>query len=79
MKKNNEMDLISKYEIVDGQPFEGDVIPIRIFIGYFDLSPTYKDVNSLFSVKYYLRIIVNDNEDKSYFKDQEIFLFREGY
>ena len=68
--------MISKFEIVDGQPFEGDVIPIRLFIGYFNLTPTYKDVNNLFSVKYYLRIIVNDSEDNSYFKDQEIYLYR---
>lgn len=71
--------MISKFEIVDGQPFEGDIIPIRLFLGFFDLSPTYKEINSSFSVNYFLRIIVNDDEDKSFVKDQEIFLYRISY
>lgn len=70
------MILISKFEIIDGQPYENDIAPLRLFIGSFDLTPTYKDINSFFSVKYYLKFLLNDNNDKVYTKEQEIILYR---
>ena len=68
--------MISKFEIIDGQPFEKDIIPLRLFIGSFNLTPTYKDINSFFSVKYFLKILILDNEERAYSKDQEIILYR---
>ena len=44
--------------------------------GSFDLTPTYRNVNNKFSVKYYLNLVLVDEEDRRYFKQQEITLWR---
>ena len=68
--------LITKYEICDGKPDVDDIIPIRMNIGCYDLSPTYRDVNNYMSVKYFLKLVIIDEEDKQYNKQQEIYLWR---
>ncbi len=42
----------------------------------YDLAPTYKNVHNKFSVKYYLNLVLVDEEDRRYFKQQEITLYR---
>jgi len=42
----------------------------------FDLTPTYKNVQNKFSVKYFLSLVLVDEEDRRYFKQQEIFIWR---
>ena len=55
----------------------GESIPIRLFLGGFDaLTPTFRNVNNKFSVKYFLNLVLIDEEDRRYFKQQEITLFR---
>lgn len=71
--------MISKFEILDGQPFETDTIPIRLYVGAFELTPTYKHINSFFSIKYFLKILILDNEDRAYSKEQEIIFYRKKY
>ncbi len=64
---------------MDGAPVRGESIPIRLFLNGFEaLSPTYKNVNNKFSVKYYLNLVLVDEEDRRYFKQQEIQLWRRG-
>jgi hypothetical protein len=48
----------------------------RLFLAPYDLTPTYKTVHNKFSVKYYLNLVLVDEEDRRYFKQQEIALFR---
>lgn len=72
----NESETIAKFEIMDGAPVRGESIPIRLFLSSFNLSPTYKNVNNKFSVKYYLNLVLIDEEDRRYFKQQEIQLWR---
>jgi hypothetical protein len=55
--------------------FAGESIPIRLFLSPYDLTPTYKLVHNKFSVKYYLNLVLVDEEDRRYFKQQVIFLF----
>jgi vacuolar protein sorting-associated protein 26 len=87
----SETDTIAKYEIMDGAPvrgnrlkeknieFEylciGESIPIRLFLGGYDLSPTMKDVQRKFSVRYYLNLVLLDEEERRYFKQQVSFQF----
>ena len=47
----NETETMAKYEVMDGAPVKGECIPIRLFLGAYDLTPTYKNVNNKFSVK----------------------------
>ncbi|CAG7850340.1 Vacuolar protein sorting-associated protein 26B-A AltName: Full=Vesicle protein sorting 26B-A [Serendipita indica DSM 11827] len=72
----NESETITKFEIMDGAPVRGETIPIRLFLGGFDLTPTFRDVNKKFSVRYYLNLVLIDEENRRYFKQQEITVFR---
>lgn len=48
----------------------------RLFLSPYDLTPTYKDVHNKFSVRYFLNLVLVDEEDRRYFKQQEITLYR---
>jgi len=72
----NESETITKFEIMDGAPVRGETIPIRLFLGGFDLTPTFRDVNKKFSTRYYLNLVLIDEENRRYFKQQEITIFR---
>ncbi|XP_022902848.1 vacuolar protein sorting-associated protein 26B-like [Onthophagus taurus] len=73
-----ENETIAKYEIMDGAPVRGESIPIRVFLAGYDLTPTMRDINKKFSVRYYLNLVLMDTEDRRYFKQQEIILWRKG-
>lgn len=72
----NESENITKFEVMDGAPVRGEVIPIRLFLSGFDLTPTYRAINNRFTVKYFLNLVLVDEEDRRYFKQQEITLWR---
>ena len=57
-------------------PDPGETIPIRLFLGGFDLTPTFRDVNKKFSTRYYLNLVLIDEENRRYFKQQEITIYR---
>ena len=66
----NENETIAKYEIMDGSPVRGESIPIRVFLAGYDLTPTMRDINKKFSVRYYLNLVLVDDEERRYFKQQ---------
>jgi len=72
----NENENVSKFEIMDGAPVRGESIPIRAFLAPYNLTPTFKNVHNKFSVKYYLNLVLVDEEDRRYFKQQEITMWR---
>ena len=74
----NENENIAKYEIMDGAPVRGESIPVRLFLAPYKLSPTMKNVHQKFSVKYFLNLVLIDEEDRRYFKQQEIQLWRKS-
>lgn len=45
----NESETITKFEIMDGAPVRGETIPIRLFLGGFELTPTFRDGKQLHS------------------------------
>lgn len=61
---------------MDGAPVKGECIPIRFYLASTELTPTYKNVNNRFSCKYFLNLVLIDEEDRRYFKQQEIELWR---
>ncbi|PTB69923.1 vacuolar sorting protein [Trichoderma citrinoviride] len=67
----NESETLVRFEIMDGSPSRGETIPIRLFLGGFDLTPTFRDVNKKFSTRYYLNA-------RRYFKQSEIILYRQA-
>lgn len=68
---------VVRFEIMDGAPVKGETIPIRLFLGGFDLTPTYKDVNKKFSCRTYLSLVLIDEDARRYFKQSEIILYRD--
>lgn len=48
----------------------GESIPIRLFLAGYEMTPTMKDVNKKFSVRFYLNLVLIDEEDRRYFKQQ---------
>ncbi|MEW5305273.1 MAG: hypothetical protein WDW36_007826 [Sanguina aurantia] len=73
---HSESDTLAKYEIMDGAPVRNENIPIRLYLSPYDLSPTYKEVHNRFSARYFLNLVLVDEEDRRYFKQQEITLYR---
>lgn len=73
-----ENETVAKYEIMDGAPVRGESIPIRVFLAGYDLTPTMRDINNKFSVRYYLNLVLMDTEDRRYFKQQEVTLWRKS-
>eukprot|EP00258_Populus_trichocarpa_P008562 XP_002314237.2 vacuolar protein sorting-associated protein 26A [Populus trichocarpa] len=71
-----ETETLSKFELMDGAPVRGESIPIRLFLSPYELTPTYRNINNKFSVKYYLNLVLVDEEDRRYFKQQEITVYR---
>jgi len=74
----NESETLTKFEIMDGAPVRGESIPVRLFLGGFDMTPSYRNVHNKFSVKYYLNLVLIDEEDRRYFKQQEVTLWRKA-
>lgn len=73
-----ETQTLVKYEIMDGAPVKGEVIPVKLSLQGIpaDLTPTYTAVNNRFSVRYFLNLVLVDEDDRRYFKQQEIILWR---
>lgn len=71
-----EQEVLSKFELMDGGPVKGETVPIWFYLSNVDLTPTYKDINNRFSCKYFLNLILVDEEDRRYFKQAEIILWR---
>jgi vacuolar protein sorting-associated protein 26 len=73
-----ETQTLVKYEIMDGAPVKGEVIPVKLSLDGIpaDLTPTYAAHNNRYSVRYYLNLVLVDDDDRRYFKQQEIVLWR---
>ena len=74
----SENETVCKFEVMDGAPVRGEQIPIRLYLSGFDLTPSYANVNNRFSVKYFINLVLIDEEDRRYFKQQEIILWRKS-
>ena len=76
----NDAETVTKYELMDGAPVKGETVPIRLFLAPLELTPSYRVANSqcTFSVKYYLNLVLIDEEDRRYFKQQEVTFWRKG-
>ena len=67
---------VAKFEIMDGAPVKSECIPVRMYLSPYDLSPSYKNLLNRVQVKYFLNLVLLDEEDRRYFKQQEIALWR---
>ena len=53
-----------------------ETVPIRLYLSKLNLTPTYRSINNVYSVKYFINLVLVDEEDRRYFKQQEIFFWR---
>ena len=74
--RRSERDTVAKFEVMDGAPIEGESIPVRMYLAPYALAPTYYNVHGQFSVTYFLNLVLVDEDDCRYFKQQEITLWR---
>lgn len=63
-----ESETLTKFEVMDGAPVKGECVPIRFYLASTELTPSYENVNKRFSVKYFLNLVLVDEEDRRYFK-----------
>ncbi|CAH0492785.1 unnamed protein product [Peronospora farinosa] len=52
---------------------------VRLYLAPYALTPTYHNVQNRFSVKYFLNLVLVDEGDRRYFKQQEITLWRKTF
>lgn len=79
--KRTESEVITHFEIMDGAPIKGESIPVRLYLTPFaeknKLTPTYPAVLKKYTVRYFLNLVLIDAEDRRYFKQQEVMLYRD--
>ena len=70
---------VAVYELMDGNPLKDEVIPVRMYLTNFDLTPSYRDKDKKFHVKYYLSLVLIEKNGRKYFKKREIWLWRKNF
>lgn len=79
--ENTKMEQVTvgRYEVMDGSPAKGETVPVRIFLAQHEnLTPTYVNFNNQFSVEYCLSVVLIDEANRKYFRQQDIVLYRKG-
>ena len=71
-----ESETLTRFELMDGAPIRGERVPIRMFLAGLDLAPSLLNVAGCLSVRYYLNLVLVDEEDRRYFKQCEVTLYR---
>eukprot|EP01059_Diplonema_ambulator_P022412 TRINITY_DN376_c2_g1_i3.p1 TRINITY_DN376_c2_g1~~TRINITY_DN376_c2_g1_i3.p1 ORF type:complete len:361 (+),score=138.19 TRINITY_DN376_c2_g1_i3:43-1083(+) len=72
-----EPETLQKFEIMDGLPVPGEVVPIRLYLNSVPLlTPSYTSIHKMFSVKYYVNLVLVTGDGKRYFKQQEVTIYR---
>jgi vacuolar protein sorting-associated protein 26 len=72
----SDNEVLHKFEIMDGAPVRGETVPIRMYLTPIKLTPTMLNVHHKFSTRYFLNLVLIDEEERRYFKQHEIVLFR---
>ena len=61
-QQSSDNETLTKFEIMDGAPIRNECVPVRFYLSGVDLTPTYKNVQNKFSVKYLLNLVLVDEE-----------------
>ena len=71
-----ENKLIVRYEIMDGAPIKNEIIPFVFYFKPSKLGPTMINIGNKFSVRYFINLILKDDQNRIYYKQHEIVLHR---
>eukprot|EP01065_Artemidia_motanka_P019272 TRINITY_DN2284_c0_g1_i1.p1 TRINITY_DN2284_c0_g1~~TRINITY_DN2284_c0_g1_i1.p1 ORF type:complete len:352 (+),score=131.73 TRINITY_DN2284_c0_g1_i1:54-1058(+) len=69
---------VGQLEVMDGHPGLNRDVPLRLHLGAFALTPTIKDPDAPFTVRYFLNVVLLDSADRRYYKQLEVHLWRKG-
>ena len=62
-----EAEVLQKFEIMDGLPVPGEVVPIRLFLNSVPrITPSYPNVHKKFMVRYYVNLVLVTGDLKRY-------------
>ncbi|TNJ26392.1 Vacuolar protein sorting 26 [Giardia muris] len=61
-------------DIMEGSPTREEVVPFRIYLGHLPLSPSF--TTEMAKIEYVAVLSLIDSEGKSYFRSQELSLYR---
>jgi len=75
-KSKIKEEVLKKLVLKEGQPKKGEIIPIKLYLGTLDLSPTMRSVEGVLDVKYYLTLGLIDSNERMFFRKLEINLRR---
>lgn len=64
---------------MDGCPDKGEVIPIRMYMNGIELAPSYDNIHNRLTVKYWINLVLLDEDDRRYFKQTEITIYRKPW
>jgi vacuolar protein sorting-associated protein 26 len=65
---------------MDGQPFIEEAVPIRFNLSSVSgLTPSQKNINNKFNCSYFINVIFYDEENRKYFKQHEIEMYRKKF
>eukprot|EP01053_Blabericola_migrator_P003199 Blabericola_migrator_1__3198@NODE_193_length_11571_cov_33_434805_g166_i0_p6_GENE_NODE_193_length_11571_cov_33_434805_g166_i0NODE_193_length_11571_cov_33_434805_g166_i0_p6_ORF_typecomplete_len343_score41_45Vps26/PF03643_15/1_2e75Arrestin_N/PF00339_29/1_3e05Arrestin_N/PF00339_29/5_2e02_NODE_193_length_11571_cov_33_434805_g166_i017392767 len=70
--------VVTQFELMDGIPAKGETVPVRMFLRGLHLTPSYENVQNMFSVRHFINLVLVDEEDRRYFKKQEVFFYRDN-
>lgn len=65
---STESEILTTYEVMDGGPRKGEIIPIRFYLSSTNITPTHKNINNKFTCRYFMNLVLIDEEDRRYFK-----------
>jgi len=75
-------EVITKFEIMDGEPINGETIPVRLHLKPFaltgKLTPTQRAIRKKLNVSFFLKILMVDEDDRQYFQQRKITLYQAG-
>ncbi len=55
-----ENETLTKFELMDGAPVKGEVVPVRFYLASTDLTPTYLNINNRVSTEYVINLVLLD-------------------
>jgi len=52
--------------------FKDEIVPVRMFLSNFELTPSYKQKENIYTVQYYISLVLIEQNGRKYFKRKEI-------
>ena len=73
-KTKKHTNIIYEWEITDGAPVKGEIIPFRLFFSPLNVSPSVVDQTKGYSVSHFLHFYIHTTSGTKYFKALQIKL-----